>query len=248
MAFPGTLGWATALVFWAAQTSAQQPGDRIEGVISQVELSPPRAIRVKTTLGEVRAGVTERTLVVFEGRAAAFAGTPDLSSLKSGMTVRFAFDPEFVPRIFVVAVPKSLRAEASERVPAAPARIVKARIRDLRYDARRRRGEVKADVAGRRETYRTSDPLLFRGFRRGDLVLLGLADDGTLVAIHSARLNGRVIRIDARRRTVTVVISGTEEEFTIEKDSLLDRVRAGDVIRFDVEEQSGGRRVITAVY
>ena len=101
---------------------------------------------------------------------------------------------------------------------------------------------------GRRETFASRDASLFRGFRRGDLVLLGLAADGSVVSMQSARLVGRATRVDARRREITVELDGKLEEFTVATQNLLDRVRAGDVIHFDAEERSGGRRVITAVY
>ena len=165
------------------------------------------------------------------------------------MTVRLAREAQGVSRIHVTDVPENLGTDSK---PGAPlpraARLVKARLRDLRFDARRGRGEVKADVAGRRESYSTSDAALFRGFRRGDLVLLSVAADGSLLSMALARLHGRVLRVDPRRREVTVELEGRQEEFAIAKESLLDRVRAGDVIHFDVEEKGGGRRVITAVY
>jgi hypothetical protein len=240
----------TSVTLLAPQVRAQPVTELIEGVITEAALSGnPRTLRLRTAGGEILAEIGDRTLVVFERSAARVPAPADASSLTPGMTVRLVRDAQGVARIHVTSVPERLGTEskASPSLPRA-ARLVKARLRDLRYDARRGRGEVKADVAGRRESYSTSDAALFRGFRRGDLVLLGVAADGSLLSIAWPRLQGRVMRVDPRRREVTVELEGKQEEFAIANESLLDRVRAGDVIHFDVEEKAGGRRVITAVY
>lgn len=244
------IGLGTAVLGASLALFGAPSPEPVEGVITEMALAAsPRTIRVKTKGGDVLAEIKDRTLVVFEGRAARHSAAAEVSSLSPGMTVRIAFDEQGVARIHVLDLPGRARGEAADDEPTPRAvRTVKARLHDLRYDVRRRRGELKADVAGRRETFRSSDPALFRGFRRGDLVLLGVAADGSLVSIQSARLVGRVMRVDVRRREVTVELGGRPEDFGVAKDSLLDRMRAGDVLHFDVEERSGGRRVITAVY
>jgi hypothetical protein len=247
----GAAAFSTSLLLAGALAKAQPPSPLTEGVITQVTLSgSPRTLRVKVSGREILVEITDRTLVVFEGSAATVSTPAHVSSLTPGMTVRLAEGPEGLERIHVIGVPESLRTEtkkkSEEALPAV--RTVKARLRDLRYDTSSRRGEVRAEVAGKSERYFSGDPSLFRGFRRGDVVLIGLARDGSLVSIEKARLHGRVKRVDARRGEVTVEIDGKSEEFAVANESLLDRVRAGDLIQFDVEERSRGRRVITAVY
>jgi hypothetical protein len=246
----GAAAFGTSLMLVGAPVKAQSPAALTEGVITQVTLSgSPRTLRVKASGREILAEITDRTLVVFEGSAASVSAPAGVASLTPGMTVRFAEGLQGLERIHVIGVPEGVRTETRKSEEALPVvRTVKARLRDLRYDASSRRGEVRAEVAGRSERYSSNDPSLFRGFRRGDFVLLGLARDGSLVSIEKARLHGRVKRVDARRGQVMVEIDGRLEEFAVANESLLDRVRAGDLIQFDVEERSGGRRVIAAVY
>jgi len=74
----------------------------------------------------------------------------------------------------VIVPPSALAAGGS--------RIVKARILDMSA----RRAEMRVDVAGRPETRRVQGAALLRGFRAGDLVVLTLDPEGTIVGVRSA--------------------------------------------------------------
>ena len=108
------------------------------------------------------------------------------------------------------------------------------------------RDDIRADVAGRRQTYRLTDPNLLRGFRNGDLVVVSVNSAGTVTDIRSAAQSGRVVRID--RRSVVIDVDGREEILSVDDNDVLKGVRAGQTVRFEVEERAGGRRVITRVF
>jgi hypothetical protein len=46
---------------------------------------------------------------------------------------------------------------------------------------------------------------------------------------------------------VVVNVDGRHETYTVENRDLLDNVRSGQRVRFEVEERTNGRRVITAL-
>jgi len=59
--------------------------------------------------------------------------------------------------------------------------------------------------------------------------------------------DGRVVRVNKRRREITVGLDGRNESYGVENPKLLEKVRVGDRIRFEFEERAGGRKVITAI-
>lgn len=232
-------GLASAL---ALPLSAQQPGEEIEGVITHVELrGSPRVIRVNVPgRGEIVANIANRTRVVAKNGVGGMGANPELSDLQPGMTVRFKFDSQNVERIHVVDAPPGMKPRDDKRATSGQDQQLKVRILSVGRD------EIQADVAGRRQTYRVTDPNLLRGFRNGDLVVVSVDGAGMVTDIRSAAQSGRVVRIV--RRDVVIDVDGREETFSVDDNDVLKGVRAGQTVRFEVEERAGGRRVITRVY
>jgi hypothetical protein len=89
-----------------------------------------------------------------------------------------------------------------------------------------------------------------RNARRGQLVVLTVADrNGTQVVtrIDAADAVGTVVRVDSGRRSVAIETDGREETFGVDNRDLLDDVRSGQRVRYEVEERAGGRRVVVAL-
>jgi hypothetical protein len=122
-----------------------------------------------------------------------------------------------------------------------PERTLKVRILDV--DAGR--DLFRADVAGRPTLFRVAAGGLLRGFHDGDLVILRVRD-GVVFDLRMAIVSGQVIRTDDRRASIRV--SGREMRFGLARSGLRQRLRAGDFVRFEVEERRDGTRVITRVY
>ena len=225
----------------ALPLNAQQPGEEIEGVITHVELQgSPRVIRVNVPgKGEVVAHIANRTRVVAKNGVGGMGASPALSDLQPGMTVRFKFDPQNVERIHVVDAPPGMK-PGDKQPTVGQDQQLKVRILSVGRD------DIQADVAGRRQIYRLTDPNLLRGFRNGDLVVVSVNSAGTVTDIRSAAQSGRVVRID--RRSVVIDVDGREESLSVDDNDVLKGVRAGQTVRFEVEERAGGRRVITRVF
>jgi Cu/Ag efflux protein CusF len=234
-----TAGLALAL---AVPASAQQPGEEIQGVITQVELSgSPRVIRLNVPgRGEVVANIANRTRVVAKFGVGGLQENATVSDLQPGMTVRFKFDPQNVERIHVVDAPAGMRPSEDKQATSGQAQQLKVRILNVGRD------DFAADVAGRRQTYRVADASALRGFRNGDLVLITVDNTGTVTDLRSAAQSGRVVRVD--RREVVIEVDGREETFIVEDNDVLRGVRAGQTVRFEVEERSAGRRVVTRMF
>ncbi len=84
--------------------------------------------------------------------------------------------------------------------------------------------------------------------RRGQLVVLTVADrDGRQVVtrIDPAESFGTVVRVDGGN--VVISVDGRDETYSVDNRDLLDDVRSGQRVRFEVEERAGGRRVVTAL-
>jgi hypothetical protein len=235
-----TLGAGLAAAL-ALPARAQQPGEQIEGVITHVELSgSPRVIRVNVPgRGEVVANIANRTRVVAQNGVGGLNANATLSDLQPGMTVRFKFDAQNVDRVHVVDAPPGMRPPAKEPTVGTDQQM-KVRVLGVRGD------QLEADVAGRRQTFRASDANLLRGFRNNELVLVTVDGAGMIIDVRSAAQTGRVVRVD--RRNVVMEIDGREESFAVEKDEVLRGVRAGQTVRFEVEERAGGARVITRMF
>ena len=228
-----------ACVLGVSVASAQYRGEEIVGKIEQV--NGANVIVRRDGGAEVRISVTPQTEVVFQdsGDKKLFPN-PTSADLRAGMGVRFTYNDGNPTRIVVNYVPASTGSEAA---PAGTQQI-KARIQSIGQGGR----EIRADVAGSPRTYVVEDSAEGRAVRRGQLVVLTVADrDGRQVVtrIDPAESFGTVVRVDGRN--VVISVDGRDETYSVDNRDLLDDVRSGQRVRFEVEERAGGRRVVTAL-
>jgi Cu/Ag efflux protein CusF len=232
---------------------AVQAGQRIKGEITGTEFAgTPRTITVRSEDGSVvTVNIANRTRVDVTASEAAYLPNAQVWDLKPGMWVQFDYNPDFQPAIRVISVPPELRPKPRGGPnPTSGARdgetLIKARLQSV--DGAR--GEFRADVAGRRESYRASNPRVLQGFQAGDLVVLTVSSrngDEVVTDIRSASLSGRVTRVDRRRGEVAIDAGGSETTYGVEDKRKLEEIRVGDRIRFEFEDRPGGRKVITAI-
>ena len=238
---------AVAAVLLASAAYAQDRGEEVIGKITRVDRG---TVVVHSDAGnDVRIRVTPSTEVSFSdsGDRKLFPN-PSSADLRVGMGVKFTYGTGTPDRIVVVFVPAGggpMRPMEPEAPAATASEVLKARIESIRRDGR----ELTADVAGRSQSFRlqTRDT---RMFKEGDMVVLHVENRGgerVVTRIDSADQGGRVTRIDRRRRTIVIETNGREETYTVDRSNVLDDVREGDRIRFEVEERRGGARVITAI-
>jgi len=134
---------------------------------------------------------------------------------------------------------------SSDRDRATDDRQIKVRI--LRVDERR--GTFDADVAGRRQGFRTENKRLLRDFGEGDLVILSFdrrGDREVVTDIRAAGHSGRVTQVDERRGEVRIEVRGRVAVYQVDDRRLFRRLRRGDRVTFEVEERRG-QRVITFI-
>jgi hypothetical protein len=213
-------------------------------------------IQIKDPQGNVNMfRIDPNASVRFDDGAEAYPN-PTVRDIVAPMYLHFVyedFNGEQTPLIQSVQVreiPANLRtpgARANQGSGAAGGsggtRTVKARITSLDE----RRGEFRADVAGRSESFRAERPRQLERFREGDLVVI-TANGDLVTSIQSAASSGRVIRVDERRGEIALEVDGRQETYRVSDKKLLDRVRTGDSIRFEFEDRPGSRNVITAIY
>ena len=228
----------------AAPLAAQERGENINGFVTQVE---GRNVVVKNDDGrEIRVTVSPSTELYFQdsGDRKLFPN-PTIDDLRAGMGVHFNYNDGRPDRIVVHFVPAGFVRSAPTPAPAARTETVRGRIQSID----RLQRELTARVDGRTRTFALKDRMLARDFRAGDMVELKVEDDGSrqvVTEITAADLRGVVRRVDARRGTVTITVNGRDETYDVDNQKLLDAIREGDRVRFEVEER-GGRRVITDV-
>lgn len=231
-----------ALVLAAPAVQAQYRGEEIVGKIERVDGS---TVIVRRDGGaEVRINVTPQTEVHFQdsGDRRLFPN-PSTRDLRAGQGVKFTYNDGNPTRVVVTYVPASTGSEATATAAAAGNQ-VKARVQSVNRGGL----EIRADVAGTARTYAVADTATSSAVRRGDLVVLTLEDRGgvqTVTRIDRAESVGNVVRVNGR--TVYLNVDGREEAYTVENEDLLDDIRSGQRVRFEVEERSNGRRVITAL-
>jgi Cu/Ag efflux protein CusF len=255
---PSIISSRVVLSLLAAGLAAQpafavQAGQRIKGEITGTEFSgTPRTITVRSEDGPiVTVNIANRTRVDVTASEAAYLPNAQVWDLKPGMWVQFDYNPDFQPAIRVISVPPELRPKprgGPTPNPTTGETLIKARLQSV--DGAR--GEFRADVAGRRESYRASNPRVLQGFQAGDLVVLTVSSrngDEVVTDIRSASLSGRVTRVDRRRGEVAIDAGGSETIYGVDdKDKrMLENIRVGDRIRFEFEDRPGGRKVITAI-
>ena len=68
----------------------------------------------------------------------------------------------------------------------------------------------------------------------------------TVTRMQPAGRTGRVTNIDERRGEIGIEVNGRERFYTVENKRMLDRVKVGDRVTFDVENR-GGREVVTTL-
>jgi Cu/Ag efflux protein CusF len=110
-----------------------------------------------------------------------------------------------------------------------------------------RRGSFVADVAGRRQSFR-ADRGAIRDLREGDLVVITVERQGNedvVTRVEGAGRSGRVTQIDKRRGEIGIEVNGRERFYRVENDRMLERVKEGDRVTFDVETRNGQEVVTT---
>jgi hypothetical protein len=234
------------LAAFALAVPAGAEDTRIEGAITAVDGG---YITVRADDGhQHRFPVGNRTHVVFQSPADASA-FPNAKAdvFAPGMRVRVnpqAMAGTVLDRVHVLSVPDSARpippAAAVAPTPAAAGGVVKARLQNVDT----RRGVVKADVAGRSQTYRVRSPYGLGSFHAGDLVLLTFDRDGNVSDIRAATQLGRVTRIAGS--SVTIQMDGREEDYVL-ANKVGRGLRVGDSVRFEFEDRPGGQKVITDI-
>jgi hypothetical protein len=248
---------------FAYSALAREPnsGETIEGVIIHQDLvGEPRHVVVREADGqEVRVRVHVSTKIAFDSRNSDLS--PEISNLRPGVRVRVGYTGnEPAQYIEVLDVPADVRRDAQQTATGLKTRKPDAvaaagassgqelKVRLLGIDGRR--GEIRADVAGRAQRFQLEDPKMLASFNEGDLVIVRVRDSGgtqVVTDMRSAAMAGRVISVDKNRKEIRVSVDGQEQTYVIERKELLDNVRTGDHIRFDSEERSTGQRVITSV-
>jgi hypothetical protein len=228
----------------AVPASADDSPGRSEGVITSVDGG---FITVRGDDGhEHRFHIGNRTHVVFQSSADAAAfPNAKVDVLAPGMRVRVnpgAMAGAVLDRVHVVSVPDGARPAppAVAPPPVAAGGVVKARLQNVDT----RRGMVKADVAGRSQTYRVRSRYGLGSFRAGDLVLLTFDRDGNVSDIRAATQLGRVTRISGS--SVTLQVDGREETYVL-ANKVGRGLRVGDTVRFEFEDRPGGQKVITEI-
>ena len=234
-------------VVLAAPTAAPDDAARVEGVITGLDGG---IMTVRADDGhEHRLHVGNRTHVVFQSKADADAfPNAKADMLAAGMRVRVnpaAMAGAVLDRVHVLSIPESARpaaaAVAVAPAPVAAGGVVKARLQSVDT----RHGLVKADVAGRSQTYRVRSRYGLGSFRTGDLVLLTFDRDGNVSDIRAAAQLGRVTRIAGS--TVTMQVDGREETYVL-ANKVGRGLRVGDTVRFEFEDRTGGQKVITDIH
>jgi hypothetical protein len=237
---------AVLVLAGALPSAAQYRGEEVLGKITQV--SGGNIVVRRDNGAEVRINVTPSTEVFFQdsGDRKLFPN-PTSADLKAGMGVKFVYNDGNPTRVTVVFVPASTGSGTATTLPAplGATSQVKARLQAINQGGR----QIQADVAGTTRTYAVeSGAVSGRAVRRGQLVLLTLADRAgaqVVTRIDPADAVGTVVRVDDR--SMVVDVDGRQETYSVENDDVVDDIRAGQRVRFEVEERSGGRRVVTAV-
>ena len=175
---------------------------------------------------------------------------PTLKDLAPPMYVHFVFEDLDVDTIKsfdvkeIGSAPRRSGPRASSSSDSSPSSGVSGRdmkVKILRMDERR--GTFTADVAGRSQNFRARSGEL-RDFREGDLAIITV-DNGQVTAIRAAGRTGRVTTIDERRGEVGIEVNGRERIYRVENNRMLDRVKEGDRVTFDVETRNGQEVVTT---
>jgi Cu/Ag efflux protein CusF len=174
---------------------------------------------------------------------------PTLRDLAPPMYVHFVFEDLDVDTIKsfdvkeIGSAPRRSgpRASSSDSSPSSGVSGRDLKVKIMRMDERR--GTFTADVAGRSQNFRARSGDL-RDFREGDLAVITV-DNGEVTAIRAAGRSARVTSIDERRDEVGLEVNGRERFYRVENRRMLERVKVGDRVTFDVETRNGQEVVTT---
>jgi hypothetical protein len=232
----------------ALPAAAQERGEEIVGSITSVD--GQTLVISRENRPEVRVQVTPSTRVEFtdSGDRRLFPN-PTVSDLRAGMGVRFVYGTGTLDHVRVHFVPERTAGTGPSVAVPVPSTVapgqVKARIQSVTRGGR----EITADVAGRSERFRVEGRDAAR-VERGDLVVLTVEDRAgarVVTRIDRAELYGRITRLDARSRTLSIEVDGREESYRVDDRNLLDGLSVGSSVSFESEERAGGSRVITSL-
>ncbi len=252
---------------WPALAPAQAAGERIEGTLQAIDLSgASRHIAVQWGGTVVHQRIAYNTRVMTTNDTAGYyPNGAQLDDLKAGMRVRFDYAPDrTLERLHITAMAigdsghfgeapgRNMRPSAGSRSSSPGSKHGNTRELKVRIlDVNERRGEFKADVAGRRETFRADEPRLLRRLEVGDLVVITVEEshgDEVVTDIRTASLSGRVVRVDRRQKTVLIEDGSSQRTYRVEDRKLLEGIRVGDKVRFEFEDRPGDVKVITEIH
>lgn len=236
------LGVVGGLVLAAgvAPLAAQYRGEEIVGKVQSVDNTN---VVVRRDGGqEVRITIGTQTEVFFQdsGDRKLFPN-PTYRDLKAGMGVKFTYNDGNPTRIVVNYVPASTGSGTAVPLPAAGSQQVKARIQSVTA------GGITADVAGASRSYSVEGSAAGAA-RRGQLVVLTVENRNgqqVVTRVDPAEAVGTVV--SKTSRSVTIDANGSQQAYAVDDDDLLKPIRNGQRVRFEFEERSNGRKVITAI-
>jgi len=233
----------SAVALLPVSAGAQESGETIKGKITAVDSSAVTVQRDDGSTVTERLAPTTQVLFSDQGDRRLFPN-PSIKDLKRGMAVEFAHSATAPTQITVHYVPADIAGGAGAGAGgAASGTPIKARVVAVGAD----KLTLKADVAGRQETFRLADAKTATGVANGDLVVLTV-DGATRVVtrIDSAAITGVITRVDPQGHSVSVDVNGQEQTYSVENAQLVRGLHAGDRVRFEVEERAGtGARVVT---
>jgi Cu/Ag efflux protein CusF len=243
---------AMALCAVAAPRPALAARDFSRGNIEAVDWNVMQ-IAIRTAQGGVLTyKVASNASVKFTDCPECFPG-PNLRDLAPPMYVHFQFEDLDVDEIVsfdvkeIGSAPRRVTAGGTNPAPLPGGSSQDLKVKILSLDERR--GTFQADVAGRRQSFRAANASDLRNVREGDLAVITVERQGgqdVATRIRAAGQSGRVTQIDKRRGEIGIEVNGRERFYRVENNRMLERVKEGDRVTFDVEERNG-RQVITSL-
>ena len=242
-----------ALGLLAVPPSAHAARDFSRGNIQAVDWNVMQ-IAIRTAQGGVLTyKVSPSASVKFTDCPECFPGAT-IRDLAPPMYVHFQFEDLDVDEIVsfdvkeIGSAPRRVGAGGSGGTTAppatGPAQTLKVKV--LTLDDRR--GTFQADVAGRKQSFR-ADRNVMRDLREGDLVVITVERQGNedvVTQVSGTGRSGRVTQIDKGRGEIGIEVNGRERFYRVENERMLERVKEGDRVTFDVETRNG-REVVTTL-
>jgi Cu/Ag efflux protein CusF len=240
---------ALVLAAVAAPRPALAARDSSRGNIEAVDWNVMQ-IAIRTPNGRtVTYKVAPNASVKFTDCPECFPG-PTLRDLAPPMYAHFQFEDLDVDEIVsfdvkeIGSAPRRMTSGGTTPLPGGSAQDLKVKI--LGMDSRT--GTFTADVAGRRQSFRAANGTDLRNMREGDLAVITVERQGNqdvVTRIRAAGQSGRVTQIDKRRGEIGIEVNGRERFYRVENNRMLERVKEGDRVTFDVEERNGQQVVTT---